>query len=152
MTIVSRTDQPAQRYRIIFADTDAGGIVYHPRYLEMAERGRNETMRQLGLDVGKLFADEGYGLALRSLEMKFLAPAKFDDLLLIRTFIGRLRAASSTWTTLIQRGATDICSVSAEIICMDRTKHVPAIFPPHVTTAFHKALAMKTVAETEQVQ
>ncbi len=152
MTIVSRTDQPAQRYRIIFGDTDAGGIVYHPRYLELAERGRNETMRQVGLDVGKLFADEGFGLALRSLEMKFLAPAKFDDLLVIRTSIGRLRSASATWITLIQRGPTDICTVSAEIICMDRTRHVPAMFPPHVVTAFDRAIALKTGAETEHIQ
>ena len=121
MTVVSRTDTPVTRTRVIFGDTDAGGIVYHPRYLEMAERGRNELARSLGLDVGKLFSEEGYGLALRSCDLKFHTPAVFDDLLTIHTHVSKLRAASSVWTTKIKRGPTEICTVNAEIICMDRS-------------------------------
>lgn len=149
MTVISRTGHPAQRYRVIFGDTDAGGIVYHPRYLELAERGRNEAMRVFGLDVGRLFSEENFGLALRSAEMKFHSPAKFDDLLSIETRIQRLRAASSTWISRIRRGATDICTVSAEIICMDRIRHEPALFPPHVTDAFRRAVALVTQQQTE---
>ena len=138
MTIVSSMQSPGTRYRIIFGDTDAGGIVYHPRYLEMAERGRNEAMRQLGLDVGQLFARDGYGLALRSAEMKFHAPALFDDLLTVQTSMSRLKAASSVWVSRIQRRAVDICTVTAEIICMDRTRHTPVLFPQTVLDAFRR--------------
>lgn len=149
MTVISQTGHPAPRYRVIFGDTDAGGIVYHPRYLELAERGRNEAMRAFGLDVGRLFAEEGFGLALRSAEMKFHSPAKFDDLLSVETRIQRLRAASSIWVSRILRGSTEICTVTAEIICMDRSRHEPALFPPHVTEAFHRAAALKANQETE---
>lgn len=141
MTLVTSMQSPGTRYRIIFGDTDAGGIVYHPRYLEMAERGRNEAMRQLGLDVGKLFATDGYGLALRAAEMKFHAPALFDDLLTVQTSMTRLRAASSIWVSRIQRGATDICTVTTEIICMDRKLHVPVLFPDLVLAAFRRGKA-----------
>jgi tol-pal system-associated acyl-CoA thioesterase len=136
MTVVSRTDNLVTRTRVIFGDTDAGGIVYHLRYLEMAERGRNELTRSLGLDVGKLFAEDGYGLALRSCDLKFHTPALFDDLLTIHTHISKLRAASSVWTTKIKRGPTEICTVHAEIICMDRAAHRPEMFPDHVAAAF----------------
>ena len=59
---------------MIFGDTDAGGIVY-PRYLELAERGRNEIMRHVGLDVGHLFAVEKFVFALRACQLKFHRPA-----------------------------------------------------------------------------
>jgi len=149
MTIVSRNNSPAVRYRVIFGDTDAGGIVYHPRYLELAERGRNEAMRQLGLDVGALFSDDGYGLALRSAQLRFLSPAMFDDVLFIHTSLTKLRAASSVWACVIRRGATDICTVTAEIICMDRTAHKPVMFPPHVNAAFQGAVALKSGSSRE---
>lgn len=139
MTLISSIQNPGTRYRIIFGDTDAGGIVYHPRYLELAERGRNEAMRQLGLDVGRLFAEDGYGLALRSAEMKFHAPAMFDDLLTVTTTLARLKAASAVWVSRIQRGAVDICTVKAEIICMERVRHAPVLFPKMVQIAFRKS-------------
>lgn len=152
MTLVANTDIQITRCRVIFGDTDAGGIVYHPRYLEMAERGRNEIMRGLGLDVGKLFSEEGYGLALRSCDLRFHRPAMFDDMLSIHTAIDKLRAASSVWTSAIRRGATDICSVRAEIICMDRSRHSPVMFPDHVLKVFRNALGQKTqtVAEVSE--
>jgi len=136
MTLIARNESPVTRVRVIFGDTDAGGIVYHPRYLEMAERGRNELTRSLGLDVGKLFSVDGYGLALRSCDMQFRNPALFDDLLTIHTHVSKLRAASSTWTSKIKRGPTEICTVNAEIICMDRNTHSPVMFPDFVAAAF----------------
>lgn len=127
------------QYRVIIGDTDAGGIIYHPRYLEIAERGRNEALRLLGINVGKLFTESGYGLALRSSQLKFHAPAYFDDLLTIQTIIGKLRAASSIWKCVICRGSTEICTVYAEIICMDRETHRPIVFPEKLNTIFQNA-------------
>ena len=144
MTIVARNTFPVTQYRVIFGDTDAGGIVYHPRYLELAERGRNEIMRHLGLDVGHLFAVENFGLALRGCQLKFHRPALFDDLLTIQTSLSKLRAASSVWKTKIKCGPTEICTVSAEIICMDRIKHQPAMYPAHVMAAFQVAKHVRT--------
>ena len=151
MTIVARNNQAATKYRVIFGDTDAAGIVYHPRYLELAERGRNEIMRQLGLNVGDLFAKDGFGLAIRSCSLKFLAPARFDDVLLIRTNIDKLKAASATWTSSIKRGPEDICQVTTEIVCMDRFNHQSALFPDKVMAAFKAAEDLKKSTKTELI-
>ena len=124
------------RYRVIFGDTDAGGIVYHPRYLDMAERGRNEIIRSSGLDVGKLFSENGYGFALRKCQMKFQAPAVFDDLLTIQTRLSKLGAATSVWSTHISRMTKNICSIDAEIICIERKTSKPVLFPGYVVRAF----------------
>ena len=125
--------------RVIFGDTDAGGVVYHPRYLEMAERGRNELMRGAGMDVGALHEHRRLGLALRSVDMKFHGPASFDDRLTIRTTVERIGAASSTWTTRIRRGGTLVCTVHAELVCMDRSHGRPIVYPDDVRRVFEQA-------------
>lgn len=125
--------------RVIFADTDAGGIVYHPRYLEMAERGRNELMRSVGLDLGELFEQRRLGLVLRSVAMKFYVPALFDDHLVVRTSLARLGAASSTWVSHICRGGTLLCVVRAEIVCLDRFSGRPILHPGDLQFVFERA-------------
>ena len=127
--------------RVIFGDTDAGGVVYHPRYLEMAERGRNELMRAVGLDVGDLFAHRRLGLALRSVDMKFHIPALFDDRLTIRTTVEKLGAASSTWISRIRRGKALVCTVRAELVCMDRFSGRPILYPEDVQGVFERVRA-----------
>ena len=124
--------------RVIFGDTDAGGVVYHPRYLEMAERGRNELMRAAGLDVGNMFEHRRLSLALRSADMKFHVPALFDDHLTIRTAVERLGAASSMWISRIRRGGTLVCTVRAELVCMDRFSRRPILYPGDLRCVFER--------------
>jgi len=125
-------------YRIIFGDTDAGGIVYHPRYLELSERGRNELMRDLEINIGNLFNESNVVFALRSSDMKFHSPAFFDDKLTITTRLERLTSASSVWVSLIRRGGTQVCTVRADIICMNRANKKAMIYPDDVLKAFEK--------------
>ncbi len=125
-------------FRVIFGDTDAGGVVYHPRYLEMAERGRNEVMRAAGLDVGELFEHRRLSLALRSADMKFHLPAQFDDRLAVRTGVERLGAASSRWISRIRRGGTLVCTVRAELVCMDRFSRRPIPYPDDLRCVFER--------------
>ena len=127
--------------RVIFGDTDAAGNVYHPRYLEMAERGRNELMRAVGLDLRGMFDQRRLGLALRSAEMQFHVPALFDDCLTVRTAVERLGAASSTWISRIRRGGTLVCTVRAELVCMDRFSGQPILYPDDVRSIFERVRA-----------
>ena len=127
--------------RVIFGDTDAAGHVYHPRYLEMAERGRNELMRSMGLDLRGMFDQRRLGLALRSADMRFHLPALFDDHLTVRTAVERIGAASSTWVSRIRRGGTLVCTVRAELVCMDRFSGQPILYPDDVRSIFERVRA-----------
>ena len=133
--MIERTGSAASlfRCRVIFGDTDAGGIVYHPRYLEMAERGRSELMRALGLDVGVLFAHRNLGLALRSAVLKFHAPAVYDDWLSVRTAVERLGAAQ------LDLGGSLLCVARVEIVCIDRLSRQPVVYPEEVLRVFRLA-------------
>ena len=73
-------------FRVYYADTDAGGVVYHARYLDFFERGRTEFLRTLGLSVGELH-EQGYVFPVVRLELDYRAPARLDDLVRVETEI-----------------------------------------------------------------
>lgn len=81
------------KVRVIYADTDALGIVYHTNYIRWFEMGRNELMRQLGV----IYADiekTGLNLPLTKVSCHYLAPAKYDDLLTVETNFDYIKRAS----------------------------------------------------------
>ncbi len=81
------------KIRVIYADTDAMGIVYHTNYIKWFEVGRNELMRQLGVvyaDVEK----QGYNLPLTKVSCHYLLSARYDQVLTIETQIDYIKRAS----------------------------------------------------------
>lgn len=80
-------------YRIIYADTDAMGIVYHANYLKLFEIGRTEALREIGFPY-KSFDDIDVMMPLAEEHIKYKSPAKYDDYLEIHTGIAELRHAS----------------------------------------------------------
>ena len=80
--------------RVYYEDTDAVGVVYHANYLRFAERARTEMLRCLGLDHGDLAARLGLAFTVRRCVVDYLAPARLDDRLEVRTRFARLGGAS----------------------------------------------------------
>jgi len=70
--------------RIYYEDTDAGGIVYHSKYLNFCERARSEAFFQRGI---KPFEDENSGFVVRKIEADFLSTAKLGDILEVVTAV-----------------------------------------------------------------
>ena len=70
--------------RVYYEDTDLAGIVYYANYLKFIERARSEWVRELGIDQVQMKAD-GLVFAVRRVEADYLAPAKYDDELVIQT-------------------------------------------------------------------
>jgi len=69
------------KIRIYYEDTDAGGVVYHTKYLAFCERARSELFFQNGID----FSDDGF--VVRDLSATFFIPAKLGDLIEVKTEI-----------------------------------------------------------------
>ena len=76
--------------RVRYGETDQMGYLYYGRYAEYYEVGRVETMRSLGLSYKELEEVHGIWLPVVSLEMRFVRPAYYDDLLTVHTEIRRL--------------------------------------------------------------
>ena len=80
--------------RAYFEDTDLSGVVYHANYLRWFERARSDFVRLLGIDQ-RAVNEAGEGaFAVADLAIRYLAPARLDDGVLIETTCTQLRAAS----------------------------------------------------------
>jgi acyl-CoA thioester hydrolase len=75
--------------RVRYADTDQMSVVYYGNYAEYFEVGRTESIRQLGFTYKDLEA-KGIMMPVVELHAKYLRPAKYDDLLTIRTTLREL--------------------------------------------------------------
>ena len=93
--------------RIYWEDTDAGGIVFHANYLKFFERARTEWLRSLGLEQQTLRVQIGGLFVVSEMQLRYLAPARLDDALVVTA---QLQAAGRASLTLLQeaflRGST----------------------------------------------
>ena len=87
---------PLHRYaiRAHFEDTDLSGVVYHANYLRWFERARSDMLRLLGIDQRAAYeAGEG-AYAVAEIAIRYAAPARLDDVVMIETRTEELRAAT----------------------------------------------------------
>jgi acyl-CoA thioester hydrolase len=89
--------------RIYYEDTDLAGIVYYANYLRFIERARTEWVRSLGVDQVALKA-EGIVFAVRRIEADYLQPARFDDVVEVRTVVQGVTGARIVLQQDIWRG------------------------------------------------
>lgn len=82
------------KIRVIFADTDAMGIVYNGTYLSYFERGRIELLRAAGVPW-QVWVDNGLTLPVATAHVDYKSPAYADDMLIIKTRIEDLKGASA---------------------------------------------------------
>ena len=100
-----------------YAETDQMGIVHHSNYPIYFEAGRTDFIKQLGMPYSKIEAE---GLLLPLIEMKcsFIMAAKYEDILLVKTFVKEL-----TYTRVVF-GYEVFKSGQAEPITVGQTHHV----------------------------
>lgn len=80
--------------RVYFEDTDLSGVVYHANYLRYMERARSDMLRVGGIDQ-RAAQEAGEGAyAVVDLAIRYAAPARLDDALLVVSRLTQLRAAS----------------------------------------------------------
>lgn len=89
-------DGPIHRFavRAYFEDTDLSGVVYHANYLRWFERARSDFLRLLGINQ-RAAQEAGEGAyAVSELTIRYAAPARLDDTVLIESIAEEVRAAS----------------------------------------------------------
>ena len=90
--------------RVYFEDTDVAGIVYYANYLRFIERARSDMLRLVGVDQrGALESGEGV-YVVAELAVKYRAPARLADELVVATAIEEVRAASVVIHQRVMRG------------------------------------------------
>jgi acyl-CoA thioester hydrolase len=105
------------RLRVRYAETDQMGIVYHANYLIWMEVGRVELCRVLGVRYRDMEAD-GVLLAVVEATCRYLAPARYDEEIVVRTSLGQANTRLVAFDYEIREAA------EARLLATGRTRHV----------------------------
>ncbi len=111
------TDQ--HTVRVYAEDVDFMGIVYHANYLCYLERARTELLRKNNWTLSDLIKQDIL-FAIKELVIKYIHPAKLDDLLTVTTRIKELRTCSFLFEQAMtnQRGKL-ICEAGVKVVCVN---------------------------------
>ena len=83
-------------HRVSYGETDAMGVVYYANYLHWFEQARSHFIRELGMSYSQIEA-RGVALPVREAFCRYRSPARFEDLIKIRTGIGNWSRAALTF-------------------------------------------------------
>lgn len=121
--------------RIYYEDTDAGGVVYHTNYIKFMERARTEWLRDLGFEQDELRDNGGVIFAVRSVQVDYILPAKFNDELLISSKVIQKGKASISIEQEIQRDSTRLCKGVIKVATLDDKSFRPKAMPENLYMA-----------------
>ncbi|WYD81652.1 MAG: thioesterase family protein [Candidatus Electrothrix gigas] len=90
------------QYRVIYGDTDSGGMMYHANYLRLAEIGRTEMLRTWGIPYREM-EQQGIILPVTESYLRYKASARYDDLITIATSLAEVKFVSCRFHYRITR-------------------------------------------------
>lgn len=91
-----------QTIRIRYKETDKMGVVYHSNYLVFFEVGRTEFLRSRGA-VYRQLEEQGVHLAVSEAACRYLGPLRYDDQVIVETWVSRLSKSRMTFQYRIVR-------------------------------------------------
>jgi acyl-CoA thioester hydrolase len=104
--------------RVRYAETDQMGVVYYGNYFTWFEVGRVELCRQLGFEYKRMEIEDDSYIVVAEAYCRYKRPAKFDDLLLVRTRVAEAqRRLVRFWYEILDHH-------SREVIATGETLHV----------------------------
>lgn len=114
-------------FRVRYAETDAMGIVHHAAYMVWFEAGRSELMFQKGSSYAELEA-QGFHLPVVEAEARFLAPARYGDIVSVRTRVEETGSRRMTFAYEVVNEKKETLATGRTVhICVDRTGNVRSI-------------------------
>ncbi len=115
--------------RVYWEDTDAGGVVYHARYLAFLERARSEWMRARGFDQETMRCRDDLVFVVRAMQIDFRAPARLDDQLQVSVSLLECRGASFNMAQQIHRGDGVLIEAKVRIAALQASSFRPRPIP-----------------------
>lgn len=115
--------------RVYYEDTDLSGVVYHANFLRFMERARSDMLRVSGIDQ-RAAAEQGLGhYAVSQVDIRYRAPARLDDALLVRSRVREVGAARCVIDQAVWRAETLLAQAGVTVAFVDpsgRPRRQPA--------------------------
>ncbi|BBL71220.1 tol-pal system-associated acyl-CoA thioesterase [Methylogaea oryzae] len=121
--------------RVYYEDTDAGGVVYHGAYVRFFERARTERLRAMGFEQDELRTREGIVFAVKSMNLDFIKPARFNDLLWVDARLVEAKRASLVFEQEIRRQADAgelLCKTQVRVACLEADAFKATAIPDYL--------------------
>ena len=115
--------------RVYYEDTDAGGVVFYANYLKFFERARTEMLRSFGFEQDQLIAEENIIFVVRSVEVDYLKPARFNEQIEVGAKIIEKKRTSLIFEQVITRKQDVLCNGKIRIACLDAESMRPKPIP-----------------------
>ena len=122
--------------RVYYEDTDAGGVVFYANYLKFFERARTEMLRAAGYEQDELMEMEGIIFVVRSIQVDYLSPARFNEQLYVSAEVATVKKASLTFEQMITRDNEVLCKGIIRIACLDAQSMRPKAIPDNLLELF----------------
>ena len=108
------------KFKIYYEDTDSGGIVYYANYLKYLERARSEAIYSLGLTNTNLKKDHDTLIIVKSCNIEYKKPAKFEDELNIISSILSKTKTSFTMLQIIKKNEEIISEATVQLVTVNK--------------------------------
>ena len=116
--------------RVRYSETDAMGLLHHGNYFALFEMGRTELLRSRGGNYRRM-EEEGHYMVVVSVECKYRKPARYDDLLVLKTRVSRITPAKIEHEYRLYRDGELLTEAKSVLACVDRAgivQRIPEIF------------------------
>ena len=108
------------KVKIYYEDTDAGGVVYYANYLKYLERARSEAIYSLGLTNTNLQKDHDTLIIVKSCNIEYKKPAKFEDELEIISSVLTKTKTSFTMKQMIKKDEETISEADVKLVTVNK--------------------------------
>src|SRR6516165_6890973 len=105
--------------RVRYAETDRMGLLHHANYLVYFEQGRTELLRSQGLSYRDM-EDQGFLLVLTKVQVRYRSPARYDELLTLRTTVQRTTLVKIEHRYELMRDGLLVAEGETTLGCVDR--------------------------------
>jgi len=115
-------------YLVSYADTDAGGVMHHARYVELAERDRHVWLKLCNLPFSKISEKYGLSLVVHNIAAKYKQPLFLEDEVNIHTYLNSVDRSGLVWTTYVNKEHNTVCKLTTRMVCVDiNTKSIVSV-------------------------
>ena len=108
------------KVRVYYEDTDFTGIVYHANYLKYFERARSELIYSIGYSNKKLLDKYNVLIAVKTCNVDFKKPAKFEDKITVFTKVKSNTLTTITMSQVIKRKSDILCDAEIKLVSLNK--------------------------------
>jgi YbgC/YbaW family acyl-CoA thioester hydrolase len=130
------------QHRVVYCDTDAMGVVYHGRYLDIAERSRTEFIALVGIDLGELEKTHNTWLLVNRVRADYRRPVLLHEIASVTSQILKVGASQVWWRSQIHVGAELAANIDVGTASFDVTTRQATVMPEELRRQI-EALAMQ---------